>query len=131
MGTSSARPDDLDDFARGSRAADDELRSHASRLRAAYTDFVSGTRWGHFDATSLIDAFGQYLNLNELDARWVQQIAAAFRAAGGDGTIARLPDAAIEASLRAAGLDVARTSVTFDSPVAFGFPATRGMPTTR
>ena len=68
----------------------------------------SGTRWGHFDATSLITAFGRYIDLNETDARWVAQIAAAFRAAGGDGALTRLPDAAIEASLRAAGLDGGR-----------------------
>src|SRR5918998_6335508 len=102
MGTSSARPDDLDAFARGSRAADDELRSHAARLRTAYHAFVSGTRWGHFDATSLIAGFSTYIDLNETDAQWVAQIAAAFRAAGGDGALTRLPDAAIEASLRAA-----------------------------
>ena len=61
-----------------------------------------------------------------MDARWVAQIAAAFRTAGGDGALSRLPDAAIEASLRAAGLGGGRESVTFDSPVAFGFPATSG-----
>ncbi|HET6532862.1 MAG TPA: DUF6531 domain-containing protein [Actinoplanes sp.] len=126
MGTSSARPDDLDAFVRGSRAADDELRADGSRLRDAYYEFVSGTRWGHFDATSLINGFAQYVNLNELDAQWVAQIAAAFRAAGGDGGLSRLPDAAIEASLRAAGLTGGRESVTFDSPVAFGFPPTSG-----
>ena len=60
---------------------------HAARLRAAYTEFQAGTRWGHFDATSLITAFGRYIDLNEMDARWVAQIAAAFRAAGGDGAI--------------------------------------------
>jgi hypothetical protein len=84
MGTSSARPDDLDAFARDSRAADQELRTREQRLRAAYGDFLTGTRWGHFDATSLISAFGRYLDLNETDARWVAQIAAAFRAAGHD-----------------------------------------------
>jgi RHS repeat-associated protein len=126
MGTSSARPDDLDTFARGSRSADDELRTHASRLRGAYDEFRSGSRWGQFDADSLIVAFGRYIDLNEVDARWVAQIAAAFRAAGGDGAPARLPDAAIEASLRATGLAGGRESVTFDDPVAFGFPATSG-----
>ena len=96
------------------------------RLRAAYAEFRGGTRWGHFDAASLITAFGRYIDLNEMDARWVAQIAAAFRAAGGDGALGRLPDAAIEASLRAAGLGGGRESVTFDSPVAFGFPPTSG-----
>jgi hypothetical protein len=126
MGTSSARPDDLDAFARGSRAADDELRTRAVRLRSGYNEFQAGSDWGRFDAHSLIDAFSRYIDLNEMDARWVAQISAAFRHAGGDGTIARLPDAAIAASLRAAGLGGSRTSITFDDPVAFGFPATTG-----
>ncbi|MEU4426123.1 DUF6531 domain-containing protein [Actinoplanes sp. NPDC024001] len=126
MATSSARPDDLDAFVRGSRAADDELRAHAARLRAAYADFQDGTRWGHLDASSLISGFGQYVDLNEADAKWVAQIAEAFRAAGGDGDLARLPDAAIAASLRSAGLTGGRTSVTFDDPVAYGFPPTSG-----
>lgn len=124
--TSSARPDDLDAFVRGSRAADDELRGEVARLRAAYAEFQDGTRWGRLDATSLINAVGQYVDLNEADARWVAQIAQAFRAAGGDGDLARLPDAAIAASLRAAGLTGGRTAVTFDDPVAYGFPPTSG-----
>ena len=39
MGTSSARPDDLDGFVRGSRAADDEFRGHGGRLLSAYIEF--------------------------------------------------------------------------------------------
>ena len=117
MATSSARPDDLDDFVRASCAADDELRTRAVHQRAAYAEFRAGTRWGHFDADSLINAFGCYIDLNEIDARWVAQIAQAFRAAGGDGGLARLPDAAIAASLKAAGLTGERGSVAFDNPL--------------
>ncbi|WP_198170719.1 hypothetical protein, partial [Actinoplanes awajinensis] len=126
MGTSSARPDDLDDFVRDSRAADDELRTWSTQLRSAYGEFQDGNQWGHLDATSLLTAFGTYIDLNEADAKWVAQIAAAFRAAGGDGDLARLPDAAIAASLRAAGLGGGRASVTFDDPIAYGFPPTSG-----
>ena len=110
MSTSSARPDDLDAFVTGSRAADDELRTLARRVAAAYAEFQAGSRWGYVDASSLIAGFGTYLDLNETDARWVAQIAAAFRAAGGHGDLSRLPDAAIEASLQAAGLAGGRTS---------------------
>ena len=67
-----------------------------------------------------------YLDENEFDADWVSTIAAAFRAAGSRGGIARLPDAVIKASLRAAGLDRNRKSVTFDDPVAWGEPPTTG-----
>ncbi|MEU4694707.1 DUF6531 domain-containing protein [Actinoplanes sp. NPDC023714] len=126
MAVSSARPDDLDAFVRGSRAADDDLRGQAARLRAAYAEFQDGNRWGALDATSLISAFGRYLDLNEIDAQWVAQIAEAFRAAGGDGSLATLPDAAIAASLRAAGLGGGRAAVTFDDPIAYGFPPSSG-----
>ncbi|WP_285474051.1 DUF6531 domain-containing protein [Actinoplanes sp. NBRC 101535] len=56
----------------------------------------------------------------------MEQISRAFRAAGGDGDLSRLPDAALAASLRSAGLDGGRGSVTFDDPIAYGFPPTSG-----
>jgi Domain of unknown function (DUF6531) len=126
VSVSSARPDDLDAFAAKSRAADDELRGHETTLRAVYGEFVAGTSWGFFDASSLLAGFSTYITANDTDAQWVRRIAAAFRAAGGDGSISTLPDAAIQASLRAVGLDGTRTSVTFDDPVAYGFPQTTG-----
>ncbi len=126
MGTSSARPDDLDTFARRSRRADDALRGHDGRLRGVYGSFTAGTQWGIFNADSMLLGFSRYIDLNEVDARWVARIASAFRQAGGDGAISSLPDEAIAASLRAAGLDGGRASITFDSPVAYGFPATTG-----
>ncbi|WP_433824945.1 DUF6531 domain-containing protein [Actinoplanes sp. CA-015351] len=126
MATSSARPDDLDAFVRGNRAADDELRGRLARLRAAYGEFQDGTGWGRLDATSLINALGQYLDLNDVDSQWVAQISQAFRGAGGNGDLATLPDAAISASLRAAGLGGGRSSVTFDDPIGYGFPPTSG-----
>jgi RHS repeat-associated protein len=127
MATSSARPDDLDGFSRGSRAADAELRASAVRLRSAYDAFVSACRWGTLDAGSLLNGCNpQFLAFNEEDARWVETIAAEFRRAGGSGDISTLPDAAIAASLRNAGLSDVRGSVTFDDPVAYGFPPTSG-----
>ena len=56
------------------------------------------------DIHSLLAGFGTFIEYNEIDARWVAKIAAAFRHAGGDGSIKTLPDAAIHASLKAAGL---------------------------
>jgi RHS repeat-associated protein len=126
VGTSSARPENLDAFARSSRAADDDLLGLSKPLGPEYNDFLSQTDWGYFDIRSLLGALGTYLDWNEVDARWVAQIAAAFRAAGSNGGLATLPDGAITASLRAAGLDGDRKSVTFDDPVAFGFPPTTG-----
>jgi len=126
MGTSSARPGDLDQFASRSRGADDTLRTHQGRLRSTYADFLDGTEWGVLDIQSLLAGFGAYINYNEIDARWVAKIADAFRRAGGNGAIKTLPDAAIHASLKAAGLLGGRQSVTFDDPVAYGMPPTTG-----
>ncbi|WP_426502026.1 DUF6531 domain-containing protein [Dactylosporangium sp. McL0621] len=126
MATSSARPDDLDAFAQRSRNADEELRGHSGRLNSLYADFAARTGWGRLEADSLLAAVHSYVDLNEQDARWVARIAEAFRIAGGGRGPARLPDAAIQASLRAAGLDGGRAAVTFDDPVAYGTPPTTG-----
>ena len=126
MGTSSARPDDLDRFATRSRGADDTLRAHKGRLRSDYASFMDGTEWGVLDIHSLLAGFGTFIEYNEIDARWVAKIADAFQRAGGDGSIKTLPDAAIHASLKAAGLLGGRQSVTFDDPVAYGMPPTTG-----
>ncbi|WP_037501178.1 DUF6531 domain-containing protein [Solirubrobacter soli] len=126
MGTSSARPDDLDRFAAQSRRADDALRAHDRRLRSDYAGFLSGTEWGVLDIRSLLAGFGTFVDYNEIDARWVAKIAQAFRHAGGDGQVKTLPDSAIHASLKAAGLLGGRRHVTFDDPVAYGMPPTTG-----
>ena len=126
MGTSSARPSDLERFARRSRRADDQLQAHARRLRTAYSHFLDGTQWGMLDISSMLAGFGEYIDWNEIDAMWVARIARAFEAAGGDGAIKTLPDAAIHASLKAAGLLGGRGSVSFDDPVAYGMPPTTG-----
>ncbi|MGH2942720.1 MAG: DUF6531 domain-containing protein, partial [Solirubrobacteraceae bacterium] len=126
MGTSSARPSDLERFATRSRAADDQLQGHERRLRSAYGNFQSGTDWGVLDIHSLLAGFGTFIEYNEIDARWVARIAQAFARAGGDGAIKTLPDSAIHASLKAAGLLGGRQSVTFDDPVAYGMPPTTG-----
>src|SRR3954462_15683485 len=126
MGTSSARPDDLDRFAARSRGADDPLRGHDKRLRSDYASFLDGTEWGVLDIHSLLAGFGSFIDYNEIDAKWGAKIAAAFRHAGGDGSIKTLPDSAIHASLKAAGLLGGRAHVTFDDPVAYGMPPTTG-----
>jgi len=126
MGTSSARPSDLEQFASRSGRADDQVQTHERRLRSAYGEFLSGTEWGVLDIRSMLAGLHEWINWNEIDARWVARIAATFRAAGGDGAIKTLPDAAIHASLKAAGLLGGRKSITFDDPVAYGFPPTSG-----
>ena len=126
MGTSSARPDDLDRFVAKSRALDDELQGRADALRSLHNNFKANSTWGQFDASSLIVGFYNYIGYNGNDAAWVANIADSFRRAGGTGALSTLPDAAIAASLKAAGLWGTRQSVTFDDPIAYGFPPTTG-----
>jgi RHS repeat-associated protein len=126
MGTSSARPSDLRQFAARGRRADNQLEAHARRLRIAYGHFLDGTEWGAIELTSLLGGFAEYIDWNEIDAMWVARIARAFEAAGGDGAIKTLPDSAIHASLKAAGLLGGRGSVSFDDPIAYGMPPTTG-----
>lgn len=125
MGTNSARPSDLEDFASGSREADDRLRELHARLQGAITDFVSGTSWGTFDAGTMMLGLRTYADANTEDGRWVTRIAQTFRHAGADGTLL-LPDAALEASLRAVGLDGGRRAITFTTATAYGAPPTSG-----
>ncbi|HEX8157810.1 MAG TPA: DUF6531 domain-containing protein [Solirubrobacteraceae bacterium] len=126
MPTSSARPANLDSFVAGSRAADGELKTDGAKTKAACAKFSETCKWGSLNAQSLLKAYDDYIGLNGEDARWVATIAQAFRSAGGSGGLARLPDAAIAASLRRAGLSDERRSLTFDGPVAYGMPPTSG-----
>ena len=126
MGTSSARPDDLDSFVSGARELDGELVGDASRLGGTYDRFMTACHWGVLNASSLVAGYKRYPELNETDAAWVANIAASFRRAGGSGDIVSLPDAAIAASLRQAGLSDTRAALTFDSATAYGFPPTTG-----
>lgn len=124
--TSSARPDNLEDFAKISHNLDEVLTTNLRKVIGDYHAFLDANTWGHFDADSLIGAYSRYINGNDFTARWVAQIAAAFRAAGGGRALVRLPDSAIKASLKAKGLDHGRHHVTFDKPVAWGSPPTTG-----
>jgi RHS repeat-associated protein len=86
----------------------------------------NGTSWGVFDASSLVAGLDAYIDYNGNDASWVANISDTFRRAGGTGALSTLPDAAIAASLKAAGLWGMRQSVTFENPIAYGFPPTTG-----
>lgn len=125
-GTSSARPSDLEAFAKGSQGLDGALRDAHIELRQAYDAFQRANRWGEFEALSLIDAAGRYVRGNRFTRKWVTEIAHQFRIAGGGGRIKRLSDKAIKASLKAAYLDHGRSSVTFDDPMAWGDVPTTG-----
>lgn len=122
---SSARPDDLEAFAASAGPADDGLRTARSLLGADEAAFVAGSPWVTFSADALLAAFGRWIEENANTTRRVAQVAAAFRSAGSDGSLA-LPDAAIAASLRAAGLDGGPAAVTFTDPAVLGMAPTSG-----
>ncbi len=125
-GRSSADPDDLDGWVTASRGLDEPLTLRQAALGRLQEEFSSRTRWGFFDASSMIGAFKTYIAWNETDARWVANISVTFRRADSCGGVVSVPDAVIHAGLRAAGLTGGRQSVTFDDPVAWGEPPTTG-----
>ncbi len=125
-GRSSADPDDLDGWVNSSRTLNGALPPHHSRLVSLQGEFSSTTKWGGFDASSLINGFGSYIGFNATDVQWVAAIAGMFRQADAGGGVSRLPDSVIAAGLRAAGLAGTRQSVTFDDAVAWGMPPTSG-----
>ena len=125
-GTSSARPEDLRTFATGSRGANDALRTKPATVRSAYSDFQARCRWGTLSADGVLTGFEKYLAANDEDVRWATTVAAAFEQAGGSGTVSTLSDSAVQAALRAAGVDATRDDIVIDPPTAFGNPPTTG-----
>ena len=125
-GTSSARPEDLRTFATGSKGANDSLRTKPATVRSAYSDFQSRCRWGTLSADGVLTGFDRYLAANDEDVRWATTVAAAFEQAGGSGAVSTLANSAVEAALRAAGVDATRDDIVIDPPTAFGNPPTTG-----
>jgi RHS repeat-associated protein len=125
-GRSSADPSDLDAWVSASRGLDGALSPHQVRLARLQEEFLSTSRWGSFDARSMIAALKTYLVNNETDAQWTSTIAGMFRHADSSGGVVSLPDSVIAAGLTAAGLTGGRQSVTFDDPIAWGEPPTSG-----
>jgi RHS repeat-associated protein len=125
-GQSSADPHELDVWVTASRGLDGKLSPHHTNLAKLQADFTSKTKWGHFDASSMIGAFKTYIGYNDTDAQWTSTIAGLFRKADSSGGVVSLPDAVIAAGLKAAGLTGGRQSVTFDDPVLWGEPPTSG-----
>ena len=95
-------------------------------MRSAYSDFQSRCRWGTLSADGVLTGFDKYLAANDEDVRWATTVAAAFEQAGGSGAVSTLANSAIEAALRAAGVDATRDDIVIDPPTAFGNPPTTG-----
>ena len=95
-------------------------------MRSAYSDFQSRCRWGTLSADGVLTGFDRYLAANDEDVRWATTVAAAFEQAGGSGAVSTLANSAVEAALRAAGVDATRDDIVIDPPTAFGNPPTTG-----
>ncbi|ROP72229.1 DUF6531 domain-containing protein [Curtobacterium sp. PhB115] len=125
-GTSSAKPADLRSFATGSSSLNRALDGKPGGLRGKLADFASKCSWGHIDATSLVSAFEKWLDANDQDVTWANTVADAFAAAGGEGAVSTVSDAALAAALAAAGVSQTRTDLQFDPPSAYGAQPTTG-----
>ncbi|MFK0040039.1 DUF6531 domain-containing protein [Paenarthrobacter sp. NPDC090517] len=119
-GVSSARPESLRSFAAGSRGLDDGLASVPGSLEGELSSFADRCGWGRIDAAGVVTAFRQYLRANEADAAWAVVVADAFAAAGGEGAVSTLSDAAVNEALAAAGVSGTRTGLVIDPPTAAG-----------
>lgn len=125
-GTSSAKPEDLRSFAAGSRGLDDSLAAEPGSLDGQMSSFASACYWGSIDASGVISAYRRYLQANENDAIWATTVADAFAAAGGEGAVSTVSDAAVNEALAAAGVSATRSSLAIDPPTAAGAMPTSG-----
>jgi len=125
-GTSSAKPEDLRSFAAGSTSLNSDLAGKPAGLRGKLDDFATKCSWGTINADGLVSAFDKWLAANDQDVTWANTIADAFAAAGGEGAVSTVSDAALAAALAAAGVSQSRTDLQFDPPSAYGAQPTTG-----
>ncbi|MDQ0865108.1 DUF6531 domain-containing protein [Arthrobacter globiformis] len=125
-GTSSARPASLRSFAANSRGLDEGLSSAPGTLEGQLSAFESGCYWGRIEASGVVAAYREFLRANENDARWAVTVADAFAAAGGEGNVSTLSDAAVNEALAAAGVSASRSGLVIDPPLAAGALPTSG-----
>jgi RHS repeat-associated protein len=125
-GTSSARPANLRSFAANSRGLDDGLASAPGTLEGQLSSFESSCYWGSIEASGVLRAYREYLRANENDAVWAVTVADAFAAAGGEGNVSTLSDAAVNEALVAAGVCANRSGLVIDPPTAAGAMPTSG-----
>lgn len=125
-GTSSARPENLRSFATGTGRLNQALHGQAAKLKTALSSFTKHCGWATIDADGVISSYEKYLANNTTDAHWATTLAAAFERAGGSGTVTSLPDAALQAALKAAKVPPSRTPLEIDPPTAKGALPTSG-----
>ena len=103
-GVSSARPDDLRTYSSNVAGANDTVTTQKDTLDGALSDFADRCSWCSIDTSGITTALAAFGANNTNETRWVDTVAAAFEAAGGSGTISAVSDAALDASLQAAGV---------------------------
>ena len=106
--------------------ANDTVTAQKGALEGAIADFTAKCSWCGIDASGITGALASFGANNTNETRWVDTVAAAFEAAGASGAVSTVSDAAIDASLRAAGLDQARRPVDVTAPSILGDPQTSG-----
>ncbi|WP_315335093.1 DUF6531 domain-containing protein, partial [Propionibacterium acidifaciens] len=125
-GVSSARPDDLRTYSTNVTGANDTVTTQKGTLDGALSDFADRCSWCSIDTSGITTALAAFGANNTNETRWVDTVAAAFEAAGGSGAISAVSDAALDASLQAAGVTQSRQPVDVTAPTIQGDPQTSG-----
>ena len=125
-GTSSAKPEDLRSFATGSSQLNADLSGKPGALRGKFEDFAAKCHWGTISSSGLVSGFEKWLSDNDQDVTWANTVADAFAAAGGEGSVSTVSDAALGAALQAAGVSATRSALAFEPPTAYGAQPTTG-----
>lgn len=127
MGVNSANPDELDGYARAAGDLNEYLRQRAKALIEQYNAYSAKPSDFRVDASGPLAGLVRFVTRNAEDDRWVEVVAAAFRAAGAGGGLPSLTDDQLGAVLRANGVSVGpRESLTVNDPVLNGLPPTSG-----
>ena len=123
---SSARPDDLRAYSSNVTGANDTVTTQKGTLDGALSDFADRCSWCSIDTSGITTALASFGANNTNETRWVDTVAAAFEAAGASGAISTVSDAALDASLQAAGVARTRQPVDVTAPTIQGDPQTSG-----
>ena len=123
---SSARPDDLRTYSSNVTGANDTVTTQKGALDGAIADFTAKCSWCSIDASGITGALATFTVNNTNETRWVDTVAAAFEAAGASGAVSTVSDAALDASLQAAGVNQTRQPIDVTAPTIQGDPQTSG-----
>ena len=102
------------------------MSSAPGTLDGQLSSFESNCYWASIEASGVLRAYREYLRANENDAQWAVTVADAFAAAGGEGNVSTVSDAAVNEALAAAGVSANRSGLAIDPPTAAGAMPTSG-----